>query len=163
MDELWSTLPSLRALLNFKGGWEATQREAWEVLSDAICGKLFPLKGLQKRTLTICTEPDILRFPISLLTASALISGLVSSLVDYYKHEDGLQLKKRPWDDSNSGVISETENEISLEMYIRRATRATKYVVADFRDVLGISHVSAVLRKICFMKLSESPGIFERV
>lgn len=42
MDELWSTLPSLRALLNFKNGWEAAQREAWEVLSDAICGELLP-------------------------------------------------------------------------------------------------------------------------
>ena len=105
---------------------------------------------------TFYTEPAILRFPVSLLTASALISGLVSSLVDHYLNEDNVQLQRDSWDNSNSDVHSKTRNEISLEMYIRKATRATKYVVADFKDVLGISHVSTGLREVSFMNLTGS-------
>lgn len=40
-------------------------------------------------------------------------------------------------------------------MHVRKATLATKYVVADFRDVLGINHVSAFVRNVRCIALTE--------
>lgn len=39
LDELWIALPSLQQLLQFKGGWNYTQKEVWRRLFDAISGK----------------------------------------------------------------------------------------------------------------------------
>lgn len=38
MDELWIALPSLRYLLDFRGGWNFTQKETWWRLFQAIRG-----------------------------------------------------------------------------------------------------------------------------
>ncbi|KAF9011096.1 hypothetical protein BDQ17DRAFT_1345462 [Cyathus striatus] len=62
LDELWIALPSLRLLLSCKGGWENVQRETYRGLYLAIC------------------QPDVLRFPISLLTAAILMKAILTSL-----------------------------------------------------------------------------------
>ncbi|KZP24027.1 hypothetical protein FIBSPDRAFT_667336, partial [Athelia psychrophila] len=67
LDELWCALPSLRALLAFEDGWEMAQRETWERLFVAIA------------------EPDVLRFPISLMTVSALMTGVLLSVIAQYR------------------------------------------------------------------------------
>ncbi|TFK63164.1 hypothetical protein BDN72DRAFT_882234 [Pluteus cervinus] len=70
LDELWDALPALRELLNYSRGWDCVQRETWCLLYEALI------------------EPDVLRYPISLLTAAALIHGLTVALVARYEHED---------------------------------------------------------------------------
>ena len=41
IQEFWLALPSLRKLLAQHGEWEASQRAAWETLSDALLGMMF--------------------------------------------------------------------------------------------------------------------------
>ncbi|KAG1869693.1 hypothetical protein C8R48DRAFT_573130, partial [Suillus tomentosus] len=68
MDELWLALPTLRkATEPVKDGWKSVQAEIWDRLFDALI------------------EPDVLQFPISLLTASAVIDGLIIAIARYYK------------------------------------------------------------------------------
>ncbi|KAF7298464.1 hypothetical protein MKEN_01371500 [Mycena kentingensis (nom. inval.)] len=62
IDELWNALPSLRDLLNFAGGWNYTQRIAWAKLFSAVI------------------EPDVLKFPLSHLTAAALVYGIEATI-----------------------------------------------------------------------------------
>jgi hypothetical protein len=45
MSELWQALPTLRALLSFDGGWDATQDAVWDVLLEAIEGILTSLSS----------------------------------------------------------------------------------------------------------------------
>ncbi|KAG5643939.1 hypothetical protein DXG03_009351 [Asterophora parasitica] len=68
LSELWEALPALRRVLqdgsesrlseNVNADWNAVQRETWRVLLGAAL------------------DPDILRFPLSLLTSTALLFGL---------------------------------------------------------------------------------------
>ncbi|PIL29208.1 hypothetical protein GSI_09257 [Ganoderma sinense ZZ0214-1] len=67
MEELWEALPTLRRLVGFDGGWDGVQRKAWDVLCDAL------------------QQQDLLRFPISLLTAAAIMEGVLDALVKRYK------------------------------------------------------------------------------
>ncbi|KAJ7272791.1 hypothetical protein C8J57DRAFT_259459 [Mycena rebaudengoi] len=69
MDELWNALPSLRQLLDYEGGWNHAQNQAWGRLLDAVL------------------EPDVLRFPISLLTAAALAEALILTLLTKYEYD----------------------------------------------------------------------------
>ncbi|KAI0926491.1 hypothetical protein AcV7_005415 [Taiwanofungus camphoratus] len=106
MQELWLALPSLRALLGFDNGWAIAQEEAWAALLDALL------------------EPDILRFPISLLTASALIDGIIESLIQKYKAEDCRKAVRN----ANSHLTSSPK---------RRAVKAAQGVLLDLQEVLG--------------------------
>jgi hypothetical protein len=45
MDELWNALPSLRQLLDYEGGWNHTQNQAWGRLLDAVLGEGHPLSS----------------------------------------------------------------------------------------------------------------------
>ncbi|KAI0357823.1 hypothetical protein OH77DRAFT_1362256, partial [Trametes cingulata] len=67
MAELWAALPTFRNLVSFDGGWADVQEAAWVVL----CGAL--------------QRPDVLRFPVSLLTAAALMQGILEVLAKRYK------------------------------------------------------------------------------
>ncbi|OBZ66787.1 hypothetical protein A0H81_13268 [Grifola frondosa] len=87
MEELWFALTSLRKLLDFDEGWKTAQKEAWAILTNAL------LSESNERPKARCdvvndltTEPDVLRFPISLLTMCALLDGITESLVHKYKH-----------------------------------------------------------------------------
>ncbi|KAI0325722.1 hypothetical protein GY45DRAFT_1216214, partial [Cubamyces sp. BRFM 1775] len=67
MAELWLALPTLRRLVGFDGGWERVQEHAWEVLCEAL------------------QQNEVLSYPISLLTAAAVIGGILEALVQRYK------------------------------------------------------------------------------
>ena len=91
MDELWFSLESLRALLNFENGWQTAMADAWCGLYDAICGKTTPCFHVDRLTLVL--EPDVQRFSISTLTAVALMDGIVESLVQRYLYLATLKIK----------------------------------------------------------------------
>ena len=87
LDEIWLALPTLRALLDFNGGWRIGQRETWERLLGVTSGEYehiprfffcIPVVVLNGAHLSTddCAEPDILRYPLSLFTISALIFGI---------------------------------------------------------------------------------------
>ncbi|KAI0768210.1 hypothetical protein BD413DRAFT_446515, partial [Trametes elegans] len=67
IDEAWHALPTLRRLVGFDGGWDGVQGEAWDVLCEAL------------------QFPEVLQFPISLLTGAALVEGVVRVLSKRFK------------------------------------------------------------------------------
>ncbi|OAX34809.1 hypothetical protein K503DRAFT_657827, partial [Rhizopogon vinicolor AM-OR11-026] len=68
IDELWLASPTLRKATGLlKDGWESVKVEIWDRLFDVL------------------SEPDFLEFPVSLLTASALLDGLIIALARHYK------------------------------------------------------------------------------
>ncbi|PPQ72273.1 hypothetical protein CVT26_006494 [Gymnopilus dilepis] len=69
MDELWVALPSLRTLLDFEGGWKNAMERAWSYLFACL------------------TEPDVQRYPISVLTTTALMKGIVRTLIQEYRRQ----------------------------------------------------------------------------
>ncbi|KAF5382838.1 hypothetical protein D9757_007331 [Collybiopsis confluens] len=72
LDDLWIALPSLRELLSFAGGWDLVLQETWLVLFEAV------------------REPEIVVFSLSVVTAAAVIEGLVSALVRHFQ-------TREPW------------------------------------------------------------------
>ncbi|KAJ3788106.1 hypothetical protein GGU10DRAFT_347011 [Lentinula aff. detonsa] len=70
LDDLWIALPSLRELLNSDEGWGLVLQETWLILFETV------------------SEPEIMDFSLSLLTAAAVIEGLVSALVRHYQIRD---------------------------------------------------------------------------
>ncbi|KZT00176.1 uncharacterized protein LAESUDRAFT_666682, partial [Laetiporus sulphureus 93-53] len=77
MQELWEALPSLRQALGFDNGWKIAQEETWAILLEAMM------------------QPDVLRFSMSLLTASAMIDGIIESLVHKYCLDASLAMPRR--------------------------------------------------------------------
>ncbi|KIM88073.1 hypothetical protein PILCRDRAFT_269974 [Piloderma croceum F 1598] len=134
MDEVYLALPSLRALLGFKGGWEDAKREAW------------------KRLLRAVSEPDIIRFPISLLTISALITGIIIALINHYEAEaeaiiwrqqslHGIQTCA-----CNSAVSCAQRDSLqdaqvqAQRRCVRRAVKAADGVILDLQDLVGVGN-----------------------
>ncbi|KAG1729443.1 hypothetical protein EDB19DRAFT_2027731 [Suillus lakei] len=127
MDELWLALPTLRkAIEPLKDGWKSVQVEIWDRLFDAL------------------TEPDVLQFPVSLLTASALLDGLVIAIARYYKAEADMEAWRFQ---RNSGcrclapsacTPENTAKPVPWQVYVSKAMDAVKDVVLDVTDVLQI-------------------------
>ncbi|EMD37059.1 hypothetical protein CERSUDRAFT_124037 [Gelatoporia subvermispora B] len=99
MQELRLALPSLRTLLSAPSSWDDVRAEAWAMLFEAVL------------------QPDVLRFPISLLTACALFEGAVKSL------ETGRQNEAKPrnerekrQDDRRKKVNMQKANNVLLDM-----------------------------------------------
>ncbi|KAJ3713734.1 hypothetical protein DFJ43DRAFT_982998, partial [Lentinula guzmanii] len=67
LDDLWIALPSLRELLNSDEGWGLVLQETWLIVFETV------------------SEPEIMDFSLSLLTAAAVIEGLVYALVHHYQ------------------------------------------------------------------------------
>ncbi|KAJ3761199.1 hypothetical protein EV360DRAFT_7002, partial [Lentinula raphanica] len=67
LDDLWIALPTLRELLSFDQGWCLVLQETWLILYETV------------------RDPEIMEFSLSVLTAAALIEGLVSVLVCHYQ------------------------------------------------------------------------------
>lgn len=129
MQEIWSSLSSLRSLLKFDNGWESAQEFAWERLYIGAIGELLSLidRNAVMYENFFCIEPSVLRFPISVLTAAALADGIEESLLERYEKElVALQ-----------GEISEVdETEIR-----RKALQASKAAIADLLDILKLTKV----------------------
>ncbi|KAF8503062.1 hypothetical protein BU17DRAFT_21494, partial [Hysterangium stoloniferum] len=66
-EELWDALPSLQAILDFGRPRRIIRNEMWTLLQRAAL------------------RWDMIRFPISVLTAAALIEGIVLALADEYQ------------------------------------------------------------------------------
>ncbi|KAJ7491061.1 hypothetical protein FB451DRAFT_1124688 [Mycena latifolia] len=119
MDELWIALPSLQQLLSFRGGWNHVQKEAWALLFDAV------------------SEPDVLKFPISLLTVAALVEALVATLVSRYEYDASLGshvVRRR----SKKTHASSAKLKQKL---VAQAEGEIEGVVQDIQALVGISDV----------------------
>jgi hypothetical protein len=106
-------------------------------------------------------EPDMLRFPISLLTVSALISGIAISLFNHYQAEAELamwweQRRSQATDHTctctcNFSIVNwvahDARSEEARKAYVRRAVRAAEGAIKDMMDLVGIDEVSGV----CFV------------
>ncbi|KAI0080437.1 hypothetical protein K474DRAFT_1657861 [Panus rudis PR-1116 ss-1] len=111
MQEFWNALPSLRGLLTQVNAWETTKSFAWEHLKDAQY------------------DLNHLKFPASLLTACALMRGLVDSLVVAQKCLD------QP---SNPGLLPVMSDARCRCSSLRReAERKTRLVEMDLKDLLN--------------------------
>ncbi|KAG1868381.1 hypothetical protein DFJ58DRAFT_678805 [Suillus subalutaceus] len=127
MDELWLALPTLRkATEPVKDGWKSVQVEIWNRLFDAL------------------TEPDVLQFPVSLLTASALLDGLIIAIALHYTAEADMEKSRFQ---RNSGcrcpapstcMPENTTKQVPWRVYVSKAMDTVKDVVLDVTDVLQI-------------------------
>ncbi|KAG1728382.1 uncharacterized protein EDB91DRAFT_1313973, partial [Suillus paluster] len=127
MDELWLALPTLRkvtALL--KNGWESVQVETWDRLFDTLI------------------EPDFLQFPVSLLTASALLDGLIIAIARHYKAEadlDAWRFQRNSYCRCPAPSFCTPDNAtkaVPWEAYVCEAMSTVQHVVLDVLDVLQI-------------------------
>jgi len=102
------------------------------------------------------TEPDILRFPISLLTISTLISGIVIALINHYEAEaeaiiwrQQLSLHGIQTCACNSAVSCAQRDSLqdaqvqAQRRYVRRAVKAAEGVILDLQDLLRVGDVSS--------------------
>ena len=161
MDELWFSLESLRNLLSFENGWKIAMGEAWGSLFDAICGmySLFSLGPTDANIPLIVLEPDVQRFPVSTLTAVALMDGVVESLVHRYLYQTTSSIfdyssstarekRRRPRnEDSIESHALELAASSNLKMknrkkYLRKAKRASEGVRCDIQALVGVTDVS---------------------
>ncbi|KAI0672427.1 hypothetical protein C8Q78DRAFT_749412 [Trametes maxima] len=106
--ELWAALPTLRGLFAFDGGWAGVQEEMWTILGGALL------------------DPDVLRYPVSLLTAVALMESVVRCLAKRFNvtglNHYGRKFKKR--------------DNPSLR---KAAMKASKGVRLDIADVMRLA------------------------
>ncbi|KAH7886662.1 hypothetical protein F5I97DRAFT_1869202 [Phlebopus sp. FC_14] len=122
LDEFWLVSPSLRKVTaSIRDGWPAVQREIWDKLFEAIL------------------EPDMLQFPVSLLTAAALLDGLVLVLARQYKYEAKgpcacYAASPTASPEPGEGSIQPT----SWQVHVYEAMQDTENVVLDVKDVLQI-------------------------
>ncbi|EJC99455.1 uncharacterized protein FOMMEDRAFT_148678 [Fomitiporia mediterranea MF3/22] len=103
MQEIWASLSSFRKLLSFSDGWEITQMNAWHILNASM------------------TASEMLQFPISLLTAGALVEGAVVALIDLYEQDA---------DSLNSENSSRNEAESVIDD-----------IVKDINELMGVPSV----------------------
>lgn len=144
MDELWLALPTLRkATEPVKDGWKSVQAEIWDRLFDALIGTLswsyFISYSIK---FDHAPEPDVLQFPISLLTASAVIDGLIIAIARYYKataRNSGCRCSPLL-----SCTPENTTKQVPWQVYVSKAMDMVKDVVLDVTDVLQIRDVSVV-------------------
>ncbi|KAJ7144960.1 hypothetical protein C8R43DRAFT_1237719 [Mycena crocata] len=120
LDELWLALPSLQQLLQFGGGWNCAQKEAWAQLFDAV------------------SAPDVLKFPISLLTVAALSEALVPTLVSRYEYDAALSSQ------AIRGRRGKQQPEFKKQQQklVVRAEKEIEGVVQDMQAVMQISDAS---------------------
>ncbi|OSC99673.1 hypothetical protein PYCCODRAFT_1372497 [Trametes coccinea BRFM310] len=111
MAELWQALPMLRKLVGFDGGWARVQEHAWDLLCEAL------------------QSPEVLQYPTSILTALAIMEGVLKTLTWRYK-TTGV--------DSRGKTVKKRDNSKSLR---RLAMKAAKGVKLDIQDILRISDV----------------------
>ncbi|KAL6306941.1 hypothetical protein BKA93DRAFT_728448 [Sparassis latifolia] len=125
MQELWLALPSLRKLLGFDNGWKVAQTEAWSVLLDALL------------------QEDMLRF--WLLTASALIDGVIESLARRYMEES---FRKVGW----------LTTSCQCRQFRKKAIKAASGFMLDIQEILGYSAVSLYHNNFCMDDIANSEG-----
>lgn len=117
LGELWTALPSLRLLLSFPNGWSITQRETWWLLYKAT------------------TDPAVLRFPLTVFTASALCEALIITFKNKYQFEG---LHPEEWRRDATRGKKDYER-LSSGIRLKRAREEAEGVVMDVQEALGVS------------------------
>ncbi len=151
MDELWAALPSLRSLLDFKGGWKSATAEAWTRLFAVLDGNL----SLQTIASNIAhfasSEPDIQRFLVSVLTVVALMEGIVESVVDNFCH------KRRMQQSRSASTVAEhyIKNQLLRKKLTMEAKDEAEGVFCDIQALTGITDVCSIYH-LFFFDLSGS-------
>lgn len=147
LDELWNALPTLRkAAAPIRDGWAVVQSVTWDKLFESLLGG-YPLITPELRCLNVYLEPDTLQYPVTLLTAAALIDGLIFALARHYRMEaetDVCQCKASPTPLLSECVPDDIEP-TSSQIYLFEATELVDDVILDVRDVLHLSEVSRIL------------------
>ncbi|KAH8991454.1 hypothetical protein EDB86DRAFT_2806571 [Lactarius hatsudake] len=130
LDELQLALPTLRHVLHFEHAWEDVLSETW------------------KQLLAAAHSPDILRFPVSLLTATALIeaiTGVVCRHLALMKLRTRAGCLDRICGCHTKHVMSDNGKAPFLEEKPTdeesRTLHATSGLFEDIRTVLGLSAV----------------------
>ena len=106
----------------------------------------------------MCTEPDIIRFPISLLTISALISGIIIALVNHYEAEAEVMIWRQQLSlhgiqtcACNSAVSCAQRDFLQDAQvqgqrgYVRCGVKAAEGVILDLQDLLKVGDVSSLV------------------
>jgi len=89
-----------------------------------------------------CTEPDVLLFPISLLTVAALADAIQASLVHKYEYDARWMARRRQLRNGSAlKHIVEGQSKLRAKRE-RRAEREAEGVVQDVQAALTISDVS---------------------
>lgn len=118
------------------------------MLFSAVSGKLasHPFLACIRRILTcffLPTEPDVLRFQISVLTAASLMEGIVSGLVKKYELEAPFHVGVTCRHQESLSATYPTTDLVELrERHLRRAQRETEGVFWDLQETLSIRNVS---------------------
>ncbi|KAF8577017.1 hypothetical protein K439DRAFT_1418539 [Ramaria rubella] len=112
-EEFWAALPSLRDILDFPYAQKIVQKEMWETLQHASL------------------QWDLMRFPVSLLTAVALIEGIVFALADEYQNNG-----------NGSGISQSETGESRDEGNLKQAHEDIEPINNEIAMLLGVSTVS---------------------
>ncbi|CDO74820.1 hypothetical protein BN946_scf184353.g1, partial [Trametes cinnabarina] len=107
ISELWEALPMLRRLVAFDDGWDRVQEHAWDMLCEAL------------------QSPEVLQYPISILTAVSVMEGILKTLAWRYK-TTGV--------DSRGRAVKRRDTK-SLR---KAAVKASRTVKLDIQDILRI-------------------------
>lgn len=86
----------------------------------------------------------MLQYPVTLLTAAALIDGLIFALARHYKTEAEVNVCKckAPPKTPVFGCIPDDTDPMSWQVHLFEATQLVDDVILDVRDVLQLSDVS---------------------
>ena len=129
LDELWNCLSTLRRLLAFPNAWTSVQQYVWKKINGCATGTVHHLK-LSLLNARLYEEGEMLQFPVSLLTAAAIIDGTVDALMSYFEAEQ-----------DESMDVKETESILQ-----QQADNAVAGVIDDIKDVLDVSKVCVPLQ-----------------
>ncbi|KIJ62446.1 hypothetical protein HYDPIDRAFT_30409 [Hydnomerulius pinastri MD-312] len=125
LDELWNASPPLRRVVgSVPGGWATIQDEIWEKLFEVIL------------------EPDMMQYPITLLTGAALLDSLIVAIARRLKsdkdaaipHPQGLHHCHPPASESGDKAAP-----IPWRTYVDQAVVLTTGIGLDVMNVLQLS------------------------
>lgn len=136
LDQVWIALPSLRDLLDFDGGWNQVKKETWWMLFNSLYGPS-PVAFLTQSSLSLSPEPDVLKFSVSILTATALSRAVVSVLAQRYHYQSDWNL--------TCNFARAMESRIwefkVVQQFRLQAGDDAEGVIMDIQVVLGVSDV----------------------
>jgi hypothetical protein len=149
LDELPLALPTLRHALESEHEWEDVLSETWKQLIAAARCTCYPAWNHPVVPFSL-VGPSMLRFPVSLLTATALIEAIkrvirrrsslmkLNAPVESLKSTSDCPMKHAAPGMAPRGSILERESS-DVELGVLRATSAA---FEDIRKVLGLSTVT---------------------
>ncbi|KAG8215656.1 hypothetical protein J3R82DRAFT_7530 [Butyriboletus roseoflavus] len=127
LDELWDALPTLRkATAPIRDGWVVVQCVTWDKLFESLF------------------EPDMLQYPVSLLTAAALIEGLLFALARHYRAEAEANVCKCKTPGPAPECVPDGAEPTSWQIHHFEASQLVDDVILDVKDVLQLSDTNNV-------------------